>query len=196
MRLLTTLRAQPVHRYAFTDLTCDRHLYPIVLIQLISSLHRSSRTFERKLTAALQSVPSHLLALPSRSTPLDFPPDIISPIFPILTSAPIPLANFLRSHGYAARPVPYPVVPRGQERIRVVMHARNTEEEFDELIAHLLEWATVMQKEERVGEETTIATAEVATARKLESASKDRFPYTISLPGTAVRINLSVLTFG
>ena len=53
-----------------------------------------------------------------------------------------------------------------------------------------------MQKEERVGEETTISTAEVATARKLESAGKDRFPYTISLPGTAVRINLSVLTFG
>ena len=78
----------------------------------------------------------------------------------------------------------------------MIMHARNTEEEFDELIAHLLEWATVMQKEERVGEETTISTAEVATARKLESASKDRFPYTISLPGPAVRINLSVLTFG
>ncbi|KAI0788119.1 PLP-dependent transferase [Fomes fomentarius] len=117
--------------------------------ELISSLHKNSRLFEQKLAAAVRSVPSHLLSLRSRKTPAYFPPDIISPIFPVFTSAPIPLAEHLRALGYGARPVPFPIVPRGEERVRIVIHAQNTEEEFDELIGHILEWASAMQGEQK-----------------------------------------------
>ncbi|RPD54331.1 PLP-dependent transferase [Lentinus tigrinus ALCF2SS1-7] len=172
--------------------TCFDYVENPTGAELITSLHNLSRTFERKLTAALRSTPAHILALPSRLTPLDFPSDIVSPIFPILTSAPISLAKFLRDLGYAARPVPYPVVPRGQERIRVVIHARNTEEELEELIARLLEWSSAMQEAERGEKERDAPAAEVAGKRKSESA-KDRIPFTISLPGTTLRIDLSVL---
>ncbi len=61
----------------------------------------------------------------------------------------MPLAEFLRSLGYDTRPIPYPAVPRGQERIRVVVHAKNTEAELDDLITRLLEWAFMMAEEER-----------------------------------------------
>ena len=42
---------------------------------------------------------------------------------------------------YALRPIPFPVVPRGEDRIRVIVHARNTEAELDELVGRLVEWA-------------------------------------------------------
>ena len=172
---------------AITGLTCAP--------QLISSLHRNCRTFERKLTVALQSVPSHLLALPPRTTPADFPSDILSPIFPILTTAPIPLGHFLCSLGYRTRPLPYPVVPRGQERVRVVMHARNTEEELDELIARLLEWSSARQEEEQreKAKQALLAAEEVVTRRS--EPPKDKSLFTISLPGTPLRIDISVRSF-
>ncbi|RPD54350.1 PLP-dependent transferase [Lentinus tigrinus ALCF2SS1-7] len=163
--------------------------------ELISSLHHISRTFESKLIAALQYTPSHLLALPARSTPADFPSNVVSPIFPILTSYPIPLARFLRNLGYRTRPLPYPVVPRGQERVRIVMHARNTEEELDELIAHLLAWSLELQEEEKKEKEKEVllATEEVATSKS--EPAKDKALFTISLPGTALRIAVSVRSF-
>ena len=105
--------------------------------------------FEQKLIDALANVPSHLLSLHPHIKPSSFPTDIISPIFPVFTTAPIPLADYLRSLGYGTRPVPYPVVPRGQERIRIVVHARNTEEELDQLVEHLLHWAKAMLEKEK-----------------------------------------------
>lgn len=115
----------------------------------MQSLHRICDTFHQKLRIALKQVPSHLLSLGPRENPEGFPPDVVSPIFPIMTSAPNPLAKFLVGFGYFARPIPYPAVPRGKERIRVIVHARNTEAELDEFIARLLEWASSMQKQEQ-----------------------------------------------
>ncbi len=95
---------------------------------------------------ALKEVPPYLLSLHGRATPAGFPSDIISPIFPVFTGAPILLADYLRSLGYGARPVPYPVVPHGQERVRIVVHARNTEGELDQFIEHLLSWVKIMEE--------------------------------------------------
>ena len=96
----------------------------------------------------LKKVPKNILSLPSRDTPLGFSDDIVSPIFPILTAHPVPLALYLRQYGYACAPVQYPTVPRGKERVRVVVHAGNKPEELEELVARLLEWAAAMQEQE------------------------------------------------
>ena len=107
-----------------------------------------SRIFELKLTEALKDAPPHLLYAKPRTKPAGFPYEVVSPIFPVYTSAPIPLATYLRGLGYSARPVPYPAVPRGQERIRIVVHARNTEAEFDQFLAHIKTWALVVMSEQ------------------------------------------------
>ncbi|OSX59587.1 hypothetical protein POSPLADRAFT_1150265 [Postia placenta MAD-698-R-SB12] len=116
--------------------------------ELMDRLRRLSVYFEQRLVSTLQDIPSSLLTLRARNNPPEFPVEIVSPIFPIITSAPISLASFLQRLGYAALPIPYPVVPRGQERIRIVVHARNTEEEVDGLLGHMVEWATTMQTQE------------------------------------------------
>ena len=149
----------------------------------MSSLHDNTRIFERKLTAALRTVPAHLLSLPSRQTPTDFPPEIISPIFPLFTSAPIPLADHLRALGYAARPVPYPIVPRGHERVRVVIHARNTEAEFDELIAHILDWVAQYQAKE----------ARAAAVASTAAMAKSTAAASIAHNGLSVDLSVRVL---
>ena len=90
-------------------------------------------------------MPHNLLSLRPRDTPQDFPDGVTSPIFPILTEHPLSLAAHLCQFGYACRPVPYPAVPRGEERIRVVIHAANEPEELRELVDHMLDWAEDMQ---------------------------------------------------
>ena len=47
------------------------------------------------------------------------------------------LAQKLQSAGLDVRPILYPTVPRGGERLRIVLHAFNTREETDTLIALL-----------------------------------------------------------
>ena len=80
-----------------------------------------------------------------RNIPEDYPSDIVSPIFPLISRTPKLLEEFLRPLGYAVTAIPYPTVPRGKEQIRVVLHAGNTEEEVDEFITRLLQWVTMMQ---------------------------------------------------
>jgi 8-amino-7-oxononanoate synthase len=47
------------------------------------------------------------------------------------------LAAQLQSAGLDIRPILYPTVPRGSERLRIVLHAFNTTEELDRLVAGL-----------------------------------------------------------
>ncbi len=65
---------------------------------------------------------------------------LVSPIFPLLTSQSLKLAEYLNSKGYVAQAIPFPIVPKGQERIRVVIHADNTFSDIDTFIAILLDW--------------------------------------------------------
>ncbi|PIL32199.1 hypothetical protein GSI_05444 [Ganoderma sinense ZZ0214-1] len=108
-------------------------------------LRRISQYFHRLLDEGLKDVPPSLLSLRTGRRPADFPSDIVSPIFPILTEHPTSLAAHLRQFGYACTSVPYPAVPRGEERIRVVVHAANEPEELVELVTRMLQWATAMQ---------------------------------------------------
>ncbi|MFN3795622.1 MAG: aminotransferase class I/II-fold pyridoxal phosphate-dependent enzyme, partial [Chitinophagaceae bacterium] len=44
------------------------------------------------------------------------------------------LAQQLQDAGLDVRPILYPTVPKGSERLRIVLHAFNTKEEMDKLI--------------------------------------------------------------
>ncbi|GAA5968518.1 hypothetical protein JCM8115_004203 [Rhodotorula mucilaginosa] len=67
-------------------------------------------------------------------------PAATSPIIPVLTGSPRPLSAFLQARGYLVRPITYPTVPRGEERVRVCLHAANTVDEVDGLADALGEW--------------------------------------------------------
>ncbi|KAM5544660.1 hypothetical protein V8D89_001558 [Ganoderma adspersum] len=101
--------------------------------------------FRSLLEDSLKHVPPTILSLRPLRTPQGFPREIVSPIFPIFTQHPQSLAAHLRQIGYASRAVPYPMVPRGEERIRVTVHAANQPQELVDLVSHILGWAETMQ---------------------------------------------------
>lgn len=51
-------------------------------------------------------------------------------------------ANVLQALGLDVRPILYPTVPRGAERLRVVLHAFNTEEEVRLLVDALKQFSS------------------------------------------------------
>ncbi|KAF1964008.1 PLP-dependent transferase [Bimuria novae-zelandiae CBS 107.79] len=72
-----------------------------------------------------------------------------SPIFSIQLAAPKRLAGFLQSRGMMVRAVVPPTVPEGTSRVRVCLHAGNTEAEIKLLVATMEEWF-VKRENERV----------------------------------------------
>lgn len=65
-----------------------------------------------------------------------------SPIIPLLTAHARELAAHLRSKGLLARPICYPTVPKGEDRVRICIHADNTEQDIDRLIACVRQWVS------------------------------------------------------
>ncbi|GAA5956672.1 hypothetical protein JCM21900_002333 [Sporobolomyces salmonicolor] len=92
------------------------------------------------------SLPAHLLPplYPSLSLSQVHPPT--SPIIPLLTPFPRPLSAFLREKGFLVRPITYPTVPVGEERVRVCLHAGNTVEEVEALAVGIRTW---VERDER-----------------------------------------------
>ncbi|GAA5857234.1 hypothetical protein JCM9279_001813, partial [Rhodotorula babjevae] len=91
--------------------------------------------------ASSVSLPPHLVAILTSPPTHNAPHPPTSSIVPLLTSSPRPLAAFLRSRGFLARPITYPTVPHGEERVRVCLHAANTVREVDGLCEAVAEWA-------------------------------------------------------
>lgn len=92
------------------------------------------------LSSALKhrNIPSTLVALhPSTTSHKNDP----SPIIPILTPHPRPLSAYLLAHGMNARPITWPTVPKGKDRVRVCLHAGNTKQEVDRLVWSVVRWA-------------------------------------------------------
>ncbi|TFK34566.1 pyridoxal phosphate-dependent transferase [Crucibulum laeve] len=87
----------------------------------------------------LSSIPSELLSLPPflLSSSSSAPP---SPIIPLHTSHPRPLSAYLLALGMNARPITWPTVPKGKDRVRVCLHAGNTRAEVEALVAGVRRW--------------------------------------------------------
>ena len=90
--------------------------------------------FVRSFRVRLSFVDAGLLSLPGRLlTP--------TPIIPIMTSKARSLASYLQGEGLVARPIVWPTVPKGMDRVRICLHAKNTREEIDRLIGTMASWA-------------------------------------------------------
>ena len=63
-----------------------------------------------------------------------------SPIFALLSSQPRSLATHCQADGFTVRAVVPPTVPDGTERVRVCLHAGNTEEQIDRFVASVSDW--------------------------------------------------------
>ncbi|GAA6063856.1 hypothetical protein JCM10212_000336 [Sporobolomyces blumeae] len=119
-------------------------------------VHSLAATLISRLTSFLDStssvhLPPHLLPpmYPPRHplSSLAHPPT--SPIVPLLTSAPRPMALFLRDKGFLVRPITYPTVPKGMERVRVCLHAGNTTDEVERLAEGVHEWVQLVDRPSR-----------------------------------------------
>ncbi|THX40767.1 PLP-dependent transferase [Aureobasidium pullulans] len=116
-------------RAAYTFLSTDNTTALAThLFDLITLLHE-------KLFALTSSLPQHqrhLLQVLEECPP--------SPIFSVLSSDPRGLAKFCQEKNFVVRPIVPPTVPLGSERIRVCLHAGNTKEEVEALVARITTW--------------------------------------------------------
>lgn len=63
-----------------------------------------------------------------------------SPIVSLRTSQPRLLASACQQDGYVVRAIMPPTIPEGKERVRVCLHAGNTEEQIDGLVRTIQAW--------------------------------------------------------
>ncbi|KIY45517.1 PLP-dependent transferase [Fistulina hepatica ATCC 64428] len=110
--------------------------------QLAIRVLELSRYFVCRLRPRLARIPPKLLSLPHH---LDFigddaPLDGVAPIIPVMTSQPRPLSAHLLSLGMNARPITWPTVPKGKDRVRVCLHAGNTRKEVDRFVDAMTFW--------------------------------------------------------
>ncbi|KAH6685820.1 8-amino-7-oxononanoate synthase [Plectosphaerella plurivora] len=64
-----------------------------------------------------------------------------SPIIALLSTQPRNLARHCQERGFLVRPIVAPTVPRGSERVRICLHAGNTQEQVEGLARAVDEWA-------------------------------------------------------
>ena len=109
-------------------------------MQLSTHLARLSahfvRSFRRRVgTSDLVRLPDKLLQ------PGDDTNHVVGPIIPVFTRYPYPLATHLQKLGFLTCPITHPSIPRGTDRLRICLHAGNTIEEVDGLLAGIMAWA-------------------------------------------------------
>lgn len=127
-------------------------------LQPARHVHDLAATLISSLTSFL--IPSSTVSLPPHLLPPHYvatsspssshrahPPT--SSIVPLLTSSPRPLSAFLRELGYLVRPITYPTVPKGMERVRVCLHAGNTKDQVVGLAEGVRRWEILQQQNER-----------------------------------------------
>jgi len=106
---------------------------------------------------SFRNVPETILALDNPdATVVISDRDLCSPIIPVFTPWARRLADYLLQRGYPVVPMTYPVVAKERPRIRVIIHAGNTEVEIDSFIYELLTWA---ERQGRVSPSIGIATS-------------------------------------
>ena len=131
------------------------------LSSYFTSLLRT-RLLTSSIPPAVLSLPPHLIstsphpqfplfsphALLSHSPPPLPPP---SPIIPLHTTLARPLSVHLLALGMNARPITWPTVPKGKDRVRVCLHAGNTKEDVERLVEGVVGWARAEVQEKQRG---------------------------------------------
>ena len=119
--------------------------------KLAAQVLERSAYFQQHLSASLiaSSIPPRILSLPAylQLQPSTRQPP--TPIIPLLTPWAWALSAHLLVHGLNARPISWPTVPKGTDRVRVCIHAGNTLAELDMLVSATVTWAAGMVREER-----------------------------------------------
>ena len=103
-----------------------------------------------RLRRELASLPHDLASLPLHLQD-DRPSELFAPIIPIMTPTPRPLSAFLRTLGLNARPISWPTVPKGKDRVRVCLHAGNAQEDVDRLVDGIMAWVRSAMRERTRG---------------------------------------------
>ncbi len=128
--------------------------------QLLSLCAHLTTSFAAQLTA--RRIPASLLSVPTELSELP------TPIIPVLTPHPRPLSAHLRVRGLNARPITWPTVPKGADRVRICLHSQNSVEEVDRLVSAMIEWAESWQAaQDAVQREKGDASAVVVAQAKL-----------------------------
>lgn len=93
-----------------------------------------------------------------------------SPIMPLLTPHHYtrPLALYLQSRGYLVRPITYPTVPLGKDRIRICVHSDNTRAEIEGFAKAVGDWI----REKRAASASASATASGDSAATFSAKSR------------------------
>ncbi|KAJ3187176.1 hypothetical protein HDU85_007214 [Gaertneriomyces sp. JEL0708] len=115
-------------------------------------LHRHAGRLQTNLERMIQLF-NELLTTPRLPSPARLLPSatmIQSIVFPT-NPAVVKLAKLIQSRGYDVRPIRSPTVAKGEERVRVCLHAGNTEEEVRGL-CEAVRWALDAVVEEHYGQ--------------------------------------------
>ncbi|KAI0763329.1 pyridoxal phosphate-dependent transferase [Trametes elegans] len=125
--------------------------------KLLRLSSRLTTTFSQELAA--RRIPSSLLSLPANLTTTysgTDPTRLPTPIIPVLTPHPRPLSAHLRVRGLNARPITWPTVPKGADRVRICLHSANTQEEVDRLVSAMVEWAESWQAAQEAADSAAV----------------------------------------
>ncbi|KAK0552043.1 hypothetical protein OC846_002482 [Tilletia horrida] len=113
-----------------------------------------------------------------------------SPIVPLLTPHPRQLSAYLRSRGFLVRPISYPTVPLGQDRVRICLHSANTKDQVGSLCTAVRDWV-----EERSKASATISAppASPSATHVAAKTSSTRHSTNVPLPA-ANDVSASILS--
>lgn len=92
----------------------------------------------------LGNIPPEVLSLPSYLQPPRAPHQLPTPIVPLMSLYAMSLETHLKRSGMNARGIVWSVVPVGQERVRVCLHANHTIQDVERLVDRAIEWAIEM----------------------------------------------------
>ncbi|KAL4865903.1 hypothetical protein BDV12DRAFT_187814 [Aspergillus spectabilis] len=108
------------------------------------TLQKNIRSFYHLLTTSKAWSHPHrkdLISMPMESTWQSQP--FLSPIIGLITTKPEKvgiLADKLADHRYFTNVVHSPLVPKGMDRIRLMVHAGNTQEQIEDVVRLISEW--------------------------------------------------------
>lgn len=136
---------------SFPSLASIRASYDFMISGRTEILRSHLQHLIRLTHRLLSGIVSALAEDPSAPAILNLSPlgDSASPIIPVFTPQPRSLASHCQAQGLMVRPIVAPTVPHGTERVRVCLHAGNTEWEVEKLVAAIGEWVDIKVKEKR-----------------------------------------------